>query len=73
MFLNGFTNGTKDNTLLTKLLLKRGLNRNRIHDGIHSRIATQGQALFERNTQLVKSLNKLRIETPFRLPRRGVT
>ena len=49
MLLDGFADGAEDDAFLAQLLLEGRLHTNRVHDGVHSRIAAQRQALFQGN------------------------
>ena len=60
MLLDSLADTTKDNALLTELVLESSLHRYGVHDGIHGS-AAQCQALLQRNAQLVEGLLQLRV------------
>ena len=61
MLLDGIADGTEDDALLGQLFLKSGLDADRVHDGIDSGVATQGQALLQGDAQLVEGLFQFRV------------
>ena len=49
MLLDGITDGTEDDALLSQFFLKSGFDADRVHDGVDGSIATQGQAFLQGN------------------------
>ena len=60
MILYGIANRTEDDALLGKVLLKGGLYRHRVHNGVYSHTA-QRQSLLKRYAELVECLHQLRV------------
>ena len=58
--LHRLGDAAEDNALLLKLLLKGGLDRHAVHDGIH-RHTSQCHTLLQGNAQLVEGLHQFRV------------